>query len=194
MTYLSQPIRLHAAGMALALAGALTTVAWTTPALAQPMPVHGAMMGYGAMGGGPMGAGPMGAGAMGGGGAMFGGMLPRMLERVNATPEQRTQITQILQANADEMRAQHEAGRALRDEALALFAQPTVDAKALESLRQKQLAQHDKASQRMTGVMLAISGVLTPDQRRQMADGIKQRGELMQRHQRERRALDAPKS
>lgn len=189
MTYLSQPIRLHAAGVALALAGALTTVAWTTPALAQPMPVHGAMMGQG-----PMGGGPMGGSAMGGGGAMFGGMLPRMLERVNATPEQRTQITQILQANATEMRAQHEAGRALRDEALALFAQPTVDAKALEALRQKQLTQHDKASQRMTGVMLAISGVLTPDQRRQMADSIKQRGEVMQRHQRERRALDAPKS
>jgi periplasmic protein CpxP/Spy len=179
MTYLSQPMRLHAAGVALALAGVLTTITWSTPAMAQPMPVHGGMMG---------------PGTMDGGGSMFGGMLPRLLERVNATPEQRTQITQILDANANEMRAQHEAGRALRDEALTLFAQPTVDAKALEALRQKQLAQHDKASQRMTGVMLSISSVLTPDQRRQMAESLKQRGEMMQRHFRERRALDTPKS
>jgi periplasmic protein CpxP/Spy len=179
MTYLSRAPRLHAAGVALALAGALTTIAWTTPVVAQPMPAHGAMIG---------------PGAMGGGGPMFGGMLPRLLDRVNATPEQRTQITQMLDANATEMRAQHEAGRALRDEALTLFAQPTVDAKALEALRQKQLAMHDKASQRMAAVMLDISRVLTPDQRRQMAESIKQRGEMMQRHFRERRALDAPKS
>jgi Spy/CpxP family protein refolding chaperone len=138
----------------------------------------------------------MGPGAMGGAGpgGMFEGMLQRLLDRVNATPEQRTQIQQILQAHAGDMRTQHEAGRALREQAMALFAQPTVDAAALEALRQKQLAMHDAASKRMTAAMLEVSRVLTPEQRKQMADYMTQRRDMMQRHWRERQSIDAPKS
>jgi Spy/CpxP family protein refolding chaperone len=145
--------------------------------------MHGTMM---------MAQGPMGG--PGGHGGMFGGMMTRMLDRVNATPEQRAQIEQIVKANAGEMRAQREAGRALREQAMTLFAQPTVDANAVEALRQKQLAMHDAASKRMTATMLEISRVLTPEQRKQMAEQMSQRREMMQRHQRERQSLDAPKS
>jgi Spy/CpxP family protein refolding chaperone len=53
---------------------------------------------------------------------------------------------------------------------------------------------HDAASKRMTGVMLEIARVLTPAQRQQIAADVKQRSEMMQRHHRERRALDAPRS
>jgi Spy/CpxP family protein refolding chaperone len=77
---------------------------------------------------------------------------------------------------------------------MALFAQPPVDATAVEALRQKQLAQHDAASKRMTTAMLEISRVLTPEQRKQMSDYMAQRSEMMQRHQRERQAVEAPKS
>lgn len=137
----------------------------------------------------------MGAGEMGGAGpgGMFEGMLQRMLDRVKATPEQRTQIQQILQANAGDMRAQHEAGRALRDQAMALFAQPTVDEAALEALRQKQLAMHEAASKRMTAAMVQVGRVLTQEQRKQMADYMTQRRDMMQRHWRERQAIEAPK-
>jgi Spy/CpxP family protein refolding chaperone len=92
------------------------------------------------------------------------------------------------------MSAQREAGRALRQQAMALFAQPQVDADAVEALRQKQLAMHEAASKRMTTAMLEISRVLTPEQRKQMAEYMSQRGEMMQRHQRERQAVEAPKS
>ena len=125
---------------------------------------------------------------------MFEGMMMRMLDRVNATPQQRTQIQQIMQTQATEMRAQREAGRALRQEAMTLFAQPKVDDAAVEAQRQKQLAMHDAASKRMTTAMLEISRVLTPEQRKQMADYMSQRAEMMQRHQRERQAVEAPKS
>ena len=173
------PARRIVAGLSLALAGTLAAGAWAAP------------------GGpaGPAGPGLMGPGAMGGpgSGGMFEGMLQRLLDRVNATPEQRTQIQQILQANAGDLRAQHEAGRALREQVIALFAQPTVDAAALETLRQKQLAMHDAASKRMTATMLEVSRVLTPEQRKQMADYMVQRRDMMQRHWRERQAIDAPK-
>ena len=89
------------------------------------------------------------------------------------------------------MRAQHEAGRALREQAMALFTQPTVDANAVEALRQKQMAVHDEASKRMTQAMLEISRVLTPEQRKQIAEQMTQRREMMQRHQRERQARRA---
>jgi Spy/CpxP family protein refolding chaperone len=186
----SHPARLYLAGLSLALAGA-----FAAPVQAAP---GGGMMGQGAMmAQGPMG-GPGGAGGHGGhggqGGGMFDGMMMRMLERVNATPEQRTQIQQIMQAQASEMRAQREGGRALRQQAMTLFAQPTVDANAVEALRQKQLAMHDAASKRMTTAMLEISRVLTPDQRKQMAEYMSQRSEMMQRHMRERQAVEAPKS
>ena len=184
MNTLSSPARLYLAGLGLALAGA-----WATSAHAAPggpgMTGHGAMMAQGPMGspGGP-----------GGPGGMFDGMMTRMLERVNATPEQRTPDPADHAGQASERRAQHEAGRALREQAMALFAQPTVDADAVEALRQKQLAMHDAASKRMTTAMLEISRVLTPEQRKQIAEYMSQRSEMMQRHQRERQAIEAPKS
>lgn len=127
-------------------------------------------------------------------GGMFGGMLGRMLDRVNATPQQRTQIEQILKTNVDAMRAQRDSRIEVRNEALKLFAQPTVDANALEALRDKQMAQHIAASKRMTAAMLEISRVLTPEQRKQMTDYMQQRSDMMQRHQRERRGIEAPRS
>ena len=73
------------------------------------------------------------------------------------------------------MKAQREAGRALREQGLQLFTQPTVDATAAEALRQQMLAQHDQASKRMLQAMLDVAKVLTPEQRAQLAERMKQR-------------------
>ena len=118
----------------------------------------------------------------------------RMLDRIKATPEQRTQIRSIMDAARKDLQAQREAGRALREQSMQLFTQPNVDANAAEALRQKQLAQHDQASKRMMLAMLEASRVLTPEQRAQIAADLKKRGDMMQRHHRERQALEAPKS
>lgn len=175
----------------------------TLAAYAQPGPMagHGPMM----AGSGPMaGHGPMmgshGGGMMMGGhgammgdhgpGAMMGGMMYRLLDRVNATPEQRTQIQQIMTRLRSEMQAEHDAGRGQRDEAMALFAQPNIDAAAAEALRQKMQARHDAASKRMLQGMLEIAKVLTPEQRKQMAEFSRQRRDMMERHRRERMGLE----
>lgn len=175
-------MRQLAAALGLALgAGALL------PALAAPGEQRVAQ----GPGPGPMGHGP--GGAMGGpGGPMFGGMLKRMLERVNATPEQRAQVDQIMKSAGADLRAQRDAGRALREQTMALFAQPTVDAAAAEALRQKQLALHDAASKRMMDAMIQVSRVLTPEQRKQMAEYMQQRRDMMERQMRERQSLDGP--
>ena len=72
---------------------------------------------------------------------------------------------------------------------MQLFAQPTVDAAAAEALRQQMLQQHDQASRRMMQSMLDVSRVLTPEQRKQMADHMAQRGDMMRRHMQERQQL-----
>jgi Spy/CpxP family protein refolding chaperone len=137
---------------------------------------------------GAMGAmGPRGL--MGPGGARH---VERMLDAVKATPEQRTQVQQILQAARTDLQAQHEAGRKLRDQGQALFAQPAVDARAAEALRQQMLAQHDQATQRMMQAMLDVSRVLSPEQRKTLADSMARRRTLMERHQQERQPLDRP--
>ena len=133
-----------------------------------------------------------------GGRGMHGGMphmmMERMLERVDATPEQRSQIKQIMQSARTDMQSQREAGRTLRERAVTLFTQPNVDANALEALRQQMLTQHDQGSKRMMQAMLEASRVLTPQQRKQIADTMAKQRELMQRHRSEREALGSPRS
>lgn len=164
--------------LVLAAAATLAAPAWAMP---------GGHAGYGghAMDGGP--------GRHGGGmGMAFGHprMAERMLDAVNATAEQRTQVRALVEAARKDLDAQRASGRGLREQAMALFAQPTVDARAAEALRQQMLGQHDASSKRMTQLMLDVSRVLTPEQRKQLAERMAQRRDMMERHQRERRSLE----
>jgi len=127
------------------------------------------------------------------GGHGEGRMLERMLDSVNASPDQRTRIQDIMKSARTDLQAQHQTSRNLRDQLMALFAQPTVDARAVEGVRQQMLQQHDQSSKRWMQAMLDASAVLTPDQRTQLSERMKQRRDMMQRHQQERRALDQPK-
>ena len=142
-----QALRLFLAGLLLAAAGMFALTAF-----AQGMPHHGA---------GPAGHG-MFFGPLGGRG------LDHMLDSVNATDAQRTQIKQIAQQAATDLKALHQQGKGLHEQAVAIFTAPTVDANAAESLRQQMMAQHDQASKRMLQAMLDISRVLTPEQRQQL--------------------------
>ncbi len=138
--------------------------------------------------GGPGMEGP-GMAVMGGG--MFMGRpehMSRMLDRLGATEAQRTQIRQIALAAGTDLQAQRESGRSLRAEGLQLLAAPTIDARAVEALRQRSLAQHDQVSKRATQAMLDIANVLTPEQRTKMAEQVRQRGERMRDRMRERGA------
>ena len=158
-------LRLLAATAVIALAGGLSQAV-----LAAPHDGHG---GHGGRGGPGMG--------------MFDGRhAEHMLDAVNATPEQRSQVKQILQAAKTDMAAQRGAGRQLHEQSQTLFAQPTVDARAAETLRQQMMAQHDQASKRMLQVMLDVSRVLTPEQRKSLSERMTQRRVMMERHRAER--------
>jgi protein CpxP len=134
---------------------------------------------------GPGGHGGHGGGF--GGPALFMGSpehvnraVDHMLDGLNASDAQRTQIKQIVQQAAADLKTQHEAGRGLHERAAQIFTAPTVDAAAAESVRQQMLAQHDATSRRVLQAMLDISRVLTPEQRAQLGEQMKQRHQRMQ--------------
>lgn len=125
---------------------------------------------------------PYGAGSSGPGTMMFGGspehmahVIGRMLDGIDATDTQRSQIKQIAMSAAADVEGQREAGRGLRDQAMQIFTAPSVDPVAAESVRQQMLVQHDQASKRMLQAMLEAAKVLTPDQRAKMALRSKER-------------------
>lgn len=168
---------LHRAG---ALAACLTlglSLLAAQPALAAPGG-HGAHQG-----GAGMDAGHAGR-------AQAGRQLQRMLQSVNATPEQRSAVKQIVENAKPDLQARRATMRSLRQQQQALFAQPNIDARAAETLRQQGLAQHDQISRRMLQLRLDIAAVLTPEQRATLAQKMSQRRAMQERHRSEREALD----
>ena len=159
--------RLAGTALLVAVLGTVTLSAWAMPG------------GHGGGHGGP------------GMGMMMGGRgLERMLDGVNASAEQRAQIKAIADRAMADMKAQRETGKGTREQMMKLFAQPTVDANAVEALRAQKMQQHDQSSRRMTQAMLEVSRVLTPEQRKQLADRAAQRSSMMERHMNERRSME----
>lgn len=169
-------LRAVAFGVLIAVAGAVATTA-----NARPMMGHGGGHGMHEMG---MGGHGMGGGRMG----------ERMLDSVNATEAQRTQIHQIMSGAQGDLQKIHDATRTLREQQMNLFAQPNVDAAAAEALRVQIQAQHDQASKRRLQAMIDASRVLTPEQRAQLAQRGKERRDMMERHRRERQQLGGARS
>jgi periplasmic protein CpxP/Spy len=168
-TFSSRPVRLLAATLLIAAAGGFALSVSAAP------PSHGGI------------SGPM-VGGMGG--SFMGGpaRVEHMLDFVNASAEQRSQITAILSSARADLKAQHEAARPLHEQMAQLFQQPTVDARAAEALRQQAMTQYDQASQRVLQAMLEVSRVLTVEQRKQIADQAAQRRTQMERRWSERQA------
>ena len=59
-----------------------------------------------------------------------------------------------------------------RRQAVALLSQESIDRAALETLRAGQLQLAEQASKRFTQALADVADVLTPDQRKQLAERI----------------------
>jgi len=165
-------------GMLVTLLAVVSLTAWAQPA---PPPGDGgwgmrdhAMGRMHGMGGG------MGGGMFGGSPERVGRMVDYMLDGLNATDAQRSQIKQIATAAATDLKAQAEAGRGLRQRAMQAFTAPNVDPAAVEQIRQQMLQQHDQMSRRMTQAMLDVARVLTPEQRARLGERMRDRQARME--------------
>ena len=167
-------VRMLLVGMALMLLAAIGQTAWAQPA---PPP---AMMGEGSPGMGHRMHGGMGGMMFGGSPERMGRMIDHMLDGLNATEAQRTQIKQIAASAGADLKAQARSGRALRQRGMQIFTAPTVDAAAAEQVRQQMLQEHDQMSRRMTQAMLDVARVLTPEQRARIGERMRDRQARME--------------
>ncbi|MGM9486791.1 Spy/CpxP family protein refolding chaperone [Ideonella sp. YS5] len=154
--------RYVAAGLAISVAGAFGVIDLASAHSRPDMPPAGTWRGGPGMG-------------MAGAGLPLGGpMLDRLLDDVQASDAQRDQLHRIAETAQADLKPTADAARADHARMVELFAQPSVDAAAVESLRQKMLARHDQVTRRVNVAMLDAAKVLTPEQRQQMAERMRQ--------------------
>ena len=144
-------------------------------AIAQPGAHHGAH--HGAQHGAHHGAQH---GAHHAPGLPFAGRgFERVLDEVKATDAQRQQIKQITDQARTDLQALHQQGRDAHQQGMAIWTSPKLDAADAEKHRQQMLAHHDQVSKRMMQAMLDVGKVLSPEQRAQAAQILKQRHDRM---------------
>lgn len=105
-------------------------------------------------------------------GGQFGG---HMLEVVNATDAQRSQIKAIFQQARQDLAGQRDSGRKLHEQLATLYTAPNIDAAAIESVRAQISAQHEAAAKRMSLASIDAARVLTPEQRAKIGETMKKR-------------------
>jgi len=110
-----------------------------------------------------------------GGPAMGGGFFVggHMLDVVNATDAQRSQIEAIFKAARQDLAGQREAGMKLHEQLASLYTATNIDAAAIEAVRQQISAQHEVASKRLSQASIEAARVLTPEQRTKLAEVAK---------------------
>jgi Spy/CpxP family protein refolding chaperone len=97
-------------------------------------------------------------------------MLRHAYVEIDATPEQQAKIEPIVKQAAAELRPLREQARNARREGLRLFSADTIDRGAIERLRAQQIQATDAASKRFTQALTDVAEVLTPEQRRTLAE------------------------
>jgi periplasmic protein CpxP/Spy len=114
-------------------------------------------------------------------GGMSGGFmrhrLERLLDKVNATASQRSQIEGIWNGARPELKSLHQQHAALRKQIETALTGATIDPSAIEQLRQQAMSIADKTSTAFTQAVVQTAQVLTPDQRKlaqQFADQQRQ--------------------
>jgi periplasmic protein CpxP/Spy len=116
-------------------------------------------------------------------GGMFGGPLTpaqidEQIDRVSkhlaieldANQEQQIKIANIAKAAVADLRPLREKAVGARSQAISLLTAPTIDRTAIESLRAEQVGLAETASKRIAQALADAAEVLTPEQRRKVAE------------------------
>ena len=120
--------------------------------------------------------------AQGGGPGFRHGMMKRMatamideaLEPANVTPDQRAKIYAARDRAFAAVEAQHQTRGAHMAEALALFEADTIDPGRLGAFRAQREAERRQIADAITQSLTDVHDVLTPAQRKAVADWIRQ--------------------
>ena len=102
-------------------------------------------------------------------------MLKHLYVEIDATEEQKQRLEPIAKQAANDLLPMRDRLHAGRREAVELLVQERVDPAALEALRAKQIGLADEASRRLTRAIAEASEVLTPAQRKGLAEHFARR-------------------
>jgi protein CpxP len=121
-------------------------------------------------------------------GGIFGGLLSpaqvddridRMSKHIaielDGTADQQVKIANIAKAAVADLRPLHEKAHAARAPAVTLLTAPTIDRSAIERLRAEQIGLAETASKRIAQALADAADVLSPEQRRKVADWMASR-------------------
>lgn len=102
-------------------------------------------------------------------------MLKHMFVEVNATPEQQQRITPIVKQAVADIAPLRKQLQGTREQVHGIMSAEQIDRGALEQLRASRLQAADALSKRMTQAMADIADVLTPAQRKELAERMQKR-------------------
>jgi protein CpxP len=102
--------------------------------------------------------------------------VERVLDRVDATKEQQDKVAGIIKGAFNDLTALGIKPWEVREKALTLFRADTIDPAALEAMRAEHIAMADTASKRVVQALTEAAQVLTPEQRRELAERWEHRG------------------
>jgi len=99
-------------------------------------------------------------------------MTKHMAIELDASADQQAKIASIAKAAVNDLRPLHEKAQAARSQAVALLTAPSIDRSEIERLRAEQIGLAETASKRIAQAAADASEVLSPDQRRKVADWV----------------------
>jgi periplasmic protein CpxP/Spy len=97
-------------------------------------------------------------------------MTKHIAVELDATAEQQAKLATIAKAAVADLRPLQEKARAARAQAVTLLTAPTVDRSAIERLRAENIGLAETASKRIAQALADAAEVLSPEQRRKVAD------------------------
>jgi periplasmic protein CpxP/Spy len=99
-------------------------------------------------------------------------MLKHFYVEIDATDAQKAQIGPLVKQAVDDLMPLHTQLHAAHTHAMQALTQATVDRGSLEAARVEHLQLADRASKRMTQLIADVGDVLTPPQRKALADHL----------------------
>jgi periplasmic protein CpxP/Spy len=102
-------------------------------------------------------------------------MSKHLAIELDATSDQQDKVANIAKAAVADLRPLREKAHAARAQAITLLTAPTIDRSAIERLRAEQIGLAETASKRIAQALADVAEVLSPEQRRKVADWMASR-------------------
>lgn len=111
----------------------------------------------------------------GGGGRFMGRGFDRVLEEIEATPEQERKLWEIAGETFTSAWPMAREFRGAREDLQELLTARTIDRAAVEKLRAERVAAVEELSRTVTAAIVEAAEVLTPEQRAELAEILEER-------------------